>query len=160
MDVRTRLLPFLVVLFPLTLVGCDGSAGDDTSAQAAPDTVEYRGPCTPYQGEKATTEPVRISLEGDEVKVTPERPKLVRGKGSLRWEATNVRHWIVIAPPTRGAVPFDRTSFGPSADGGVTEVPVHPYVDCGTYKFGVVVWDADNQRLVAEDPPVDIVPGW
>ena len=155
---RSRLLPSsLLVALPLLLVGCSGpgadqSGGSGGSAASPPD------PCRPYEGLKPTQGQVTITVQGNTVKVDPPRPRIQKGQGELEWTSTDGPFVILAGPGPRGR-PFVDETFGAGA-GATARQGVNPVAECGTYKFGVVVWDAANDRLVGVDPPVDIVPGW
>lgn len=161
MSARSRLLPSLVLLLPLAVLACDApSQRDGSGPNGSGEGASANDPCRDYADQEPTRTPVNIALEGGEIVVRPPRAKVLRRQGDLAWESSQLDHWAVIFHPDRGAYPLQRGILRGSPEARQARVRVNPQVDCGTYKYTVVVWDSVGQQLVVRDPPVDIIPNW
>lgn len=161
MDVRSRLLPFLVALLPSALLGCgDLYPGDGQDPDGLGRGAMANDACRDYEGQEPTRRPVRISLQNGEIVVDPDRAKVLRKQGELSWQSDQLDHWVVIFHPDRGAYPLQSGILRGRPQARQARARVNPQLECGTYEYTVVVWDDQQQRLVVRDPPVDIIPNW
>lgn len=156
-------------LFPLLTIaalaaGCGGGeAGTETrqaqqteQGQRATQAQRPADEAACRKGQTPTSGPVRITLgEGGQIQVRPRQLKLARGEG--RVEFASELPFALIFQRRGGVLP---TAAATASNGarGAASVRANPGAGCGRYEYGIAVWDRENGRMVALDPPIDIVP--
>lgn len=156
------------LLSPLVIAvlagGCGGGNGPEATTETGQSRQAQRGQQAQAraddpacrEGQTPTKGPVTVTLnEGGQVQVRPRHVKLARGTGGVEFESE--LPFAVIFQRRGGVLP---TAAATASNGarGAAPVRANPSAGCGRYEYGVAVWDSVNRRVVALDPPIDIVP--